>query len=131
MAIMKQALEANKFHSYSAQELAQMIISGEATSFEITSAHIKHIKTVNPLINAVVKDRFNEALEEAKKVDQMIKQYKKDGKTLKNLPPLLGVPCTIKECFALTGMPNASGLFTRKHVIATKDATVVKRIRGL
>jgi len=31
-----------------------------------------------------------------------------------DLPPLLGVPCTIKESFALTGMPNCAGLVSRR-----------------
>ena len=129
--IMQKALEMNRFHSFSAQQLADMIRSGSATSTEITKAHIDHIKLVNPLLNAVVRDRFDEALQEAAAADDLITNYKAEGISLDTLPPLHGVPCTVKECFALTGMPNASGLVSRKDVIASEDATVVKRIRGM
>jgi fatty acid amide hydrolase 2 len=47
-----------------------------------------------------------------------------------DLPELHGVPCTIKEAFAFEGMPNSSGLWARRDVVATKDATVVQRLRG-
>ena len=128
--IMCQALQANRFHNFSAQQLAAMIKSGEASSQEIIQAHIDHIKMVNPMLNAVVKNRFEEAMEEARGVDEMLERYREEEKSLDDLPVLLGVPCTIKECFALTGMPNASGLVSRAHVICDVDATVVARIRG-
>jgi fatty acid amide hydrolase 2 len=42
---------------------------------------------------------------------------------------LHGVPCSIKECFALTGMPQAAGLVARRDYRATTDATAVARLR--
>jgi fatty acid amide hydrolase 2 len=40
------------------------------------------------------------------------------------------VPCTIKEAFALEGMPNTGGLLARKGRLSTRDATAVKRLRA-
>jgi fatty acid amide hydrolase 2 len=46
------------------------------------------------------------------------------------LPPFLGVPCTIKESFAVEGMPNAAGLVHRAEIRAAADAPAVARLRA-
>lgn len=64
-------------------------------------AYIARIQEVNPILNAVVEDRFGDAIQEAIKADKMvatmspthlIKEY-----------PILGVPFTVKESCALKG----------------------------
>jgi len=105
-------------------KLAEMIRNKEISSAEAVEAHIKQIQKVNPIINAVVKDRFEQARQEARQADEMVK-----SKSPEQLPPFYGVPCTIKECFALTGMPNASGMVARKNIISNQDATAVGRVR--
>lgn len=123
----------------SATKLAEKIRTKQVTSEEVIRVHIEHIKKVNPFLNAIVKDRFEEALKEAKQADELIASTTDPSK----LPPFLGVPCSIKECFELKGMPNSSGLISRKNVISKqgktkyalklffnflKDATAVKRL---
>ena len=110
--------------SLSAARLAEMIRNREISSLEVVEEHIDRAKEVNPIINAIVKDRFSEARAEAEKADKQLK--KNDNE----LPPLFGVPCTIKECFALKGMPNASGLLARKDVVSQSDAPTVARYRA-
>src|SRR3954452_20892027 len=44
--------------------------------------------------------------------------------------PLHGVPCTIKESFAVAGMPNSAGVVARRDHRAQRDATSVQRIRA-
>jgi fatty acid amide hydrolase 2 len=75
---------------------------------------------VNPKINAVVKDRFDEARKEADEADR-----KRKSSRGKNLPPYHGVPCTIKEAYAMKGMPQTAGLVARKGNISAEDATAV------
>ena len=48
---------------------------------------------------------------------------------MRTSPPLLGVPCTIKESFAVAGMPHTSGSVARKDVIAEHSATAVAAAR--
>lgn len=107
----------------SATRLASMIRKRETTSREIVEAHIARIRAVNPILNAVVADRFADARREADAADRAVAEGRED------LPPLHGVPCTIKECFRLTGMPNTSGLVARKGIVADGDATAVARLR--
>lgn len=65
---------------------------------------IGRIKVINPIINCVVDNRFELALKEAQKVDQMIQSGQKDKETLELETPFLGVPFTIKDCFSVTGI---------------------------
>lgn len=56
----------------SAISLARKIRNRQLTSEEVVSAFIQRIKEVNSLINAVVDDRFGEAIIEAKRIDKEI-----------------------------------------------------------
>jgi fatty acid amide hydrolase 2 len=107
----------------SATELAAKIRSGEVTSRRVVDTHIAWIRKVNPALNAVVQERFDEAVEEADRADDARRRGT-------DLPPFHGVPCTIKESFQLTGMPNTGGLVSRRDEIASEDATAVARWRA-
>ncbi|NXL74471.1 FAAH2 hydrolase, partial [Leptocoma aspasia] len=100
----------------------------QVACIEVVEAYVERIKEVNPLINAVVKDRFEEALQEARQVDKLLSEGPGDD-CLEEKFPLLGVPITVKEAFSVYGMPNTSGLVNRRNVIATSDATVVSRLK--
>ena len=109
----------------SATELAHWIREGKASSREVVDAHIREIERVNPALNAIVVDRFRAARAEADDADAQTKRSAKS-----ELPPLHGVPCTVKESFSLEGMPNTGGLVARTSLIAKRDATVVARVRA-
>ena len=106
-------------------ELARRIREGDVSSTEVVERHIEQIARVNPRINAVVRDRFEQARVEAKEADARIR-----ARDPAELPPLLGVPCTIKESIAVVGMPNSSGMVSRVGLVASEDATVVARLRS-
>jgi len=106
-------------------ELARRIREGDVSSTEVVERHIEQIARVNGRINAVVRDRFEQARVEAKEADERIR-----ARDPAELPPLLGVPCTIKESIAVVGMPNSSGMVSRAGLIASEDATVVARLRS-
>lgn len=104
--------------------LAARIRAGEVSSREVVDAHITCIEAVNPAINAVVRFRFDEARAEADAADAALASTPAE-----QLPPFHGVPCTIKETFALEGMPNSAGLLARKDFISETDAVTVTRFR--
>ena len=99
--------------SMSAVGLAQAIRDGTICSRDVVESHIARIEEVNPTLNAMVENRFEEARIEADAADQRLRD---DG--AESLPPLHGVPCTIKESFAVRGMPNTSGLMARGGHVA-------------
>lgn len=107
----------------SGTRLAEMIRKREVTSAEVVETHIRYAQKVNPTLNAIVQDRFDLARKEARLADEKVKTVPPE-----KLPPFHGVPCTIKECFALTGMPNTSGLLARKGVTAKANAVTVSRL---
>ncbi len=113
----------------SATELAAAIRSGETSSVEVVQAHFDHLDGVNPKLNAVVFQRRKDAFAEAHAADQRVFAARAAG-TLDDLPPLLGVPCTIKENFAFAGTPQASGLLARAHILNDHDAPTVASLRA-
>jgi fatty acid amide hydrolase 2 len=105
-------------------ELARAIRSGEVSSREVVEAHIELLERVNPRINAVVVERFDAARAEADAADARIAA----ATPADDLPPLLGVPCTIKESWSIAGMPQSAGLVARREVPCERNATVVQRL---
>lgn len=109
----------------SATELAAMIRRGETTSEAVVELHLARLHAVNPALNAVVRVRAREALDEARDADRALRERGPE-----NVGPLHGVPCTIKESFALTGMPQSSGLVSRRGQRSSDDAVTVARLRA-
>jgi fatty acid amide hydrolase 2 len=111
--------------SMSALELAAAIRHGQLSAREVVGAHVDHARAVNPGLNAIVVPRYDAALREAELADARLAAA--DDRDA--LPPLLGVPCTIKESFAYAGLPNSSGLLRRRDLLASEDATAVARLK--
>lgn len=60
---------------------------------------MKRIKEVNPVLNAVVDDRFEDAITEAEEIDRRISE----GTSLVDEQPFLGVPFTVKNRIGVQG----------------------------
>jgi amidase len=103
--------------------LARAIRTKKVSSLEVVRAHLEHIHTVNPRINAVVFATAESALKQARKADRQ--------NTRKNvLGPLHGVPFTAKDIFDTAGLPTTAGLRMLRSNIPDRDATVIARMRG-
>lgn len=106
-----------------ATEIAQRIRNKQWTIEEIVSTYIEHIQHVNPPLNAIIEERFEAALVEAREKD------KQSPADIENYP-LFGVPITVKESFDVIGMKTTGGLLHLKDHIATTDAPIVKRLKS-
>ncbi|WP_238941850.1 amidase [Bacillus sp. REN10] len=106
-----------------ASVLAEKIRTKEITCTSAVRAYIDHIETVNPAINAVVEERFSEALEEAKRKDEQLQVEKNKG-------ALYGVPISIKESLHVAGMKTTGGLLYRKQQVEYEDAEAVAKLRA-
>ena len=107
----------------SATELAAAIAQGALTARDAVEAHIARIERVNGALNAVVVTRYDEARNEANAIDQR----RARGEAL---PPLAGVPVTVKECLDLAGTVATFGLPARSGTRATRDDPYVARLRA-
>uniref|UniRef100_A0A8D8WXM2 Fatty-acid amide hydrolase 2 n=2 Tax=Cacopsylla melanoneura TaxID=428564 RepID=A0A8D8WXM2_9HEMI len=113
----------------SAQKTAHLIRRKEVSCVIVVEAFIARIKEVNPLLNAVVDERFSLALEEAKQVDLLLESGNKSVEEIERETPLLGVPLTVKESVSVKGCSNNSGRIVPKERIAESDAETVRLLR--
>jgi len=73
------------------------------TSLEVVEAFIGRIKEVNPLLNAVVADRFDDARKEAAEFDRVLDSGNVPEELSEQNAPYLGVPITTKEAISVAG----------------------------
>ncbi|MBK6514042.1 MAG: amidase [Polyangiaceae bacterium] len=106
-----------------AVDLARWLRERRVSSVELVETTIRRIERVNPALNAVVHTRFERARHEAALADERLARGSDPA-------PLLGVPCTIKEFFAVEGAPQTGGLVARKGTISSSDAPTVARLRA-
>lgn len=114
----------NNILQLDASQIASFIRDGFLTSEECTHILIDHVKHVNPSLNAVVEDRFQLALQEAREKDEKIKTIDF------NEQPLYGVPISIKESINVAGMKTTGGLHHRKDLMMSRDAGVVSKLKN-
>lgn len=68
---------------------------------------ISRIKQINPLLNCVVDERFDDALIDAANADKLIASNKYTEDELKVKKPFLGVPISTKDCIEVKGIHDA------------------------
>ncbi|CAH1100064.1 unnamed protein product [Psylliodes chrysocephalus] len=114
----------------SATSLAHKIRTKKVTSVQVLQSFIDRINEVNPVLNCVVADRFDEARKEAQKADELIASGVIPEEKLAQEKPFLGVPFTTKDCIPVKGLIHSSGLIKRRHIIAEEDAKVIASLRN-
>ncbi|WIM14087.1 amidase [Enhydrobacter sp.] len=105
-----------------ATDLARLIRNGRASAVEAVDAVLKRLHKVNPAINAVVRVYEEEARTAAETADAA----RARGHAL---PPLHGVPVTVKINVDVAGQPTDNGVTALKDLIATEDSPVVANLR--
>jgi fatty acid amide hydrolase len=108
---------------HSATELAQHIASGELSALEVTEAHIARLEEAHTRLNAITARRYDAARREAREVDAR----RARGEAL---PPLAGVPITVKDSIDVAGLPSTFGLTWRKDLAAEADNEHIARLRA-
>lgn len=88
----------------------------------VLEAFIDRIKEVNPLLNCVVDNRFDDALKEAAAADALIASGEHTLAELERDKPFLGVPISTKDCLSVKGLLHTSGLIARRNVRGLKDS---------
>jgi len=113
-----------------AVELARKIRNGKLHSVEVVEAFIQRTNDVNGEINCFIDTCFDQALAEAKKVDEVVSKSSKDDlQRLEREKPFYGVPFSTKDCFEVDGLSWTAGLFYRKNVKGKNDADAIRLMK--
>ncbi len=108
--------------SCSAVELAARIRSKDISSVEVIEECFKGIRAMNPQLNAFVALREEEALKEARELDDRIANGEDPG-------PLAPIPIGVKDLEDVAGMVTSFGSIPFKDNVARRDSVQVARLR--
>lgn len=89
---------------------------------ELTKEYLQNAKKLNENLNIYITLTENEALEQAKKVDEKLKKSSDIGL-------LEGVPCSIKDLFNTKDVLSTGGSKMLSNFKSPYDATVIKKLR--
>ncbi len=106
----------------SALDLAAAMAAGEASSEEITAAHLDRIAAVDGRVHAYLHVDDEAALRQARDIDRR----RRAGE---DVPQLAGVPVAVKDVLATRGVPTTCGSRILDGWRPPYDATVVTRLR--
>jgi amidase len=112
----------DKLTFLTATELANLIRDRRVSSQEVLEAHLSHIATYNPSVNAIVTLDEKGARQRAKEADDALARGEIWG-------PLHGVPVTIKDVFETEGLRTTGSFRPLANYVPKQDATVVARLR--
>ncbi|MEK7447016.1 MAG: amidase [candidate division NC10 bacterium] len=107
-----------------ATELARLFRARKASPLEVMQAVLARIDAVNPAVNAYVTVAREQALQAARRATAALK------KTGAPLPPLHGVPVSIKDLTPTRGIRTTWGSKIYEHHVPTEDALIVERLKA-
>jgi aspartyl-tRNA(Asn)/glutamyl-tRNA(Gln) amidotransferase subunit A len=109
-------------HYMSAHELVGLVRTRELSPVEVMKETLDRIEAVNPLINAFVAMRAEEAIQEAKELESRIASGVDPG-------PLAGIPVGVKDLEDVEGMVTSFGSIPYKENLSDHDSVQVARLR--
>ena len=106
----------------SASDQLAALARGEITAVDLLEQALARVAALNPALNAVVAMDVEGARAAARASDAR----RAAGKAL----PLDGLPVTIKDSFAVKGMPATAGAPPLKDYVPQEDAAAIARLRN-
>lgn len=109
------------FHKIPAFELARGIKARQYTSEQVLDHFLERTRRLNPVLNAIVVLREEQARKQARAADQAAANGH-------DLGALHGVPMTIKETFEIEGWPTTAGHKGYQDHVSPRTAVAVQRL---
>src|SRR5215475_13639143 len=106
-------------HDLSALDQAAAIRAGDLSPVDLVSHYLERIERLDPALGAFVTVTADRALDQARAAADQI------GSGAGELPPLLGVPTTIKDLTSTAGVPTAFGSRAYAEHVPDTDAHTV------
>jgi amidase len=107
----------------STTQMAGSIRARHVSAREVLSAHLAQIATRNPALNAVITLDAERASERAGEADDAAARGENWG-------PLHGVPFTLKDAHATSGMRTTTGFPPLRDYVPAEDGTVAARLKA-
>ena len=107
----------------SATELGRLYRTRKVSPLEVMQSILAQVGRVNPQVNAIVTLARDSALAEARKATRVMSRRTE-------LPPLFGVPITIKDLTVTKGLRTTYGSTIYADHVPTEDALVVRRLKA-
>jgi amidase len=104
-------------------ELSSLIRHRAVSSREVTQALLDRIAALDGDLHAYALVMADVAFAQADAADTRIAAGEWRG-------PLHGVPIAVKDLFDIEGLPTRAGMRLRSQPVATRDATVVRRLKA-
>lgn len=120
--IVKSGKLSNELAFLTASEFAEMIRSRQVTSLQVVDALLSRIARHNSTLKAIVTLDVDKVRQRAKEADAALDRGENWG-------PLHGVPVTIKDNLATTGIRTTSSYKLTENHIPDFDAPVVERLK--
>lgn len=114
---------ADELWKLSAVELAELTRCREISAEEAIQSSVDRMREANGSVNAVTRDCGDEALQTARALDASA------ANTSMELPPLFGVPATIKDNIDVAGQSTPNGLKALDGLIAESDSPVTRNLK--
>ena len=111
-----------KLNNLTIKQAREGLKTKQFTAVELVTAYLSEIKTRNQNLNALLTVCKEEAIEQAKKADELIN----DGQDL----PLLGIPIAVKDIFSTKGVKTTAASKVLENYIPQYDATVVEKLKN-
>lgn len=104
------------------ETLSRQLAQGELTSQALVEAALERINALNPKLNAFITVAADQALSQAKAVDQALQA----GKIL---PALAGLPIAVKDVLITKNTTTTAGSRILSNYRPTYDATAVQKLK--
>jgi Asp-tRNA(Asn)/Glu-tRNA(Gln) amidotransferase A subunit family amidase len=104
---------------------AEALRSGDVTSEELVTTSLQVIERYDDQVNAFTAVLADEALAQARQADVRRRSMPADA-----VPPLLGVPVSVKDHIWLAGQPATNGSVALRDFVPRVDAVPVARLKA-
>jgi len=104
-------------------EIRALVAAGEASATDVCRAYLERIRAVEPRVQAFRTVLDTAALEDAARIDRLLREGRNPG-------PLAGVPIAVKDVLCARGAPTTCGSRILAGFVPAFDATSVARLRA-
>jgi Asp-tRNA(Asn)/Glu-tRNA(Gln) amidotransferase A subunit family amidase len=110
-------------HYLSIAATKQLYAQKKISPVEVVTVHLQRIQQLQPRLNAFVHLDAESAIARARNWEAAIARGEE-------LPPLAGIPLTVKSCIDVAGWPCPAGSLLRKDYVPSTDAPLVARLEA-